>query len=341
MGETYKHAIAVVIFLGEPTAPTSSMGHDENYMIGTRVESALANTVPRWYERQWPIQEFVLAKSVLFQFGGETLNFTDTDMTSWMAGWVSRGIGPHVKALYKMVMSIDTLGIWFGTKQPRGIAVAATVASSATARDPRDKIYSLLGIIDQTEASMLDVDYNIIAEGLFARTTYTSIIAHQGWDDLVRIKPDDSTRNNGLPSWALDFARKRLPNQTYFQALDGLNNPRLRLEGCKSEAIQRMGVQLKSDTRSLIFSGICLDRVVATMSMRLFKPASAGNNGREDGSFGGRLVGLFQTAYSDGSIAVNPNLGFQYDERAIANASVTSLLDTGEEPDLFATDWVE
>ncbi|EME78762.1 uncharacterized protein MYCFIDRAFT_83881 [Pseudocercospora fijiensis CIRAD86] len=70
--------------------------------------------------------------------------------------------------------------------------------------DPRDKVYALLGLLDERESDLVTKDYNIGLDTLYIEATYAAIAANQNLHILQFVK---SARSDlALPSWAVDFS---------------------------------------------------------------------------------------------------------------------------------------
>lgn len=76
------------------------------------------------------------------------------------------------------------------------------------ASDSRDKIFSLLGILGQTQSPILDIprDYRISMGDLYVATVTELIKTSNRLDILAQVQDPSLTKVSGLPSWVPDFS---------------------------------------------------------------------------------------------------------------------------------------
>jgi hypothetical protein len=95
------------------------------------------------------------------------------------------------------------------------------------ATDPRDKVYSLLGITDQSRSPALDIprDYNLPVSTLYQGTVESIIRSSNTLNILAQVQDPSHTKLPNLPSWVPDFSVGSMPTtlfcspgQTYFSS---------------------------------------------------------------------------------------------------------------------------
>ena len=69
------------------------------------------------------------------------------------------------------------------------------------AGDPRDKVYSILGLVDPREAEMVEPDYSVPWETVFAKATFASISVQNSIEILEQLNNPGASRPSRLPSW--------------------------------------------------------------------------------------------------------------------------------------------
>lgn len=75
--------------------------------------------------------------------------------------------------------------------------------------DPRDKVYSLLGLLKDSHRAQIPVDYTLDVAQVFMQATYADIEASQNLDILCLVSRPCQIDIPALPSWAVDFTFAR------------------------------------------------------------------------------------------------------------------------------------
>ncbi|KAK5121746.1 hypothetical protein LTR85_004621 [Meristemomyces frigidus] len=113
------------------------------------------------------------------------------------------------------------------TFEPMPLAELRGLLHPAAATDPRDHVYSLLGLIPEGQADMIGTDYTILWDVVYAKATLASITfpdtvrfsgAHHritgpnDFECLVHSPRLSQTSEWALPSWTIDFTRDAYPD---------------------------------------------------------------------------------------------------------------------------------
>ena len=193
-----------------------------------KVDQAIRNIQPHWHDRAWIMQEFLLAKEVYLcfgrsrvRFGMHWLRFHVIGESSWpdtlpdfdnFFQKVNRfvqlrssvaGFGKHITSRDKLYAQAATI---LTTRDEVGLYNLIGYLNDADATDPKDFVYSLLGMVNKGEAQIIASEIGASCAQVYAVATYASIQVHQRLDILdyvtgVRRSPD-------LPTWAVDFAMR-------------------------------------------------------------------------------------------------------------------------------------
>ena len=165
---------------------------------------AIRNSSPRWHERVWVAQEYILAEKVRFCFGRRKL----TDYQALKA--LRHGFLLEDDDICSFARRIQDT--WDPFKESHTIETArdnfaegaiGAVADSA-ASDPRDRVYGVLGFIKKEERALVPVDYSLLPWEVFATATAASIAAQQNHKILAYVDLSGRVTAN-LPSWAVNF----------------------------------------------------------------------------------------------------------------------------------------
>ena len=175
---------------------------------------AVATSYPRWHQRAWTYQELVNARKLNWCFGpierskgsrvlGEYLSASyhhgrlslpcrlDPD-----AGIYLRFLGDHLVAAADMMSS---------TANKKTLLQHSECIVRMRASDPRDKIFSIKGVVPPSEAKFISTDYSKSLALVFAEATFASIAGSKFLDALCYADCTYSDRSVELPTWAIDF----------------------------------------------------------------------------------------------------------------------------------------
>lgn len=175
-----------------------------------------------WHERVWTMQEFILAREVNIYVGKYRLSLND-DVADHI---FSLGRLPkHASSTRKRLASFSThvshrlLEIKYtidnGMRGPVGLGsddpssrflqiIEAIAVTQAT--EPSDKIFGVLNILPLAEAEMIDVDYRLPCQEVYAKATYAGIRCLRDFRILLaRLVGDVNHESDTLASWVLDF----------------------------------------------------------------------------------------------------------------------------------------
>ena len=208
MGDIYRNARQVCIWLGEPQklmvmhflAAVNDLLHfrvdrQDRRWHGVRstskrraIRDADAATSPSWCNRAWVRQEYVLAPSVYFLVGSLSLKRTSDAIDA-------------VPALGVTLEQMDRLQSY-----PDMVTAIVNPWIVRQAKDPRDLVYSLRGIIRPEEAQLIQPDYSLPCEVVFAQATYAHIKAKGSFRILERFLAARPSSAPSLPSWVVDFS---------------------------------------------------------------------------------------------------------------------------------------
>lgn len=206
MDSIYKSAKKVLIWLGDAneSQPIVSSNHKWDLNCQADFTAATQNTRPVWWQRAWTLQEYVLANSQPRLCFGRCIHSVDEyleycaeiyQLMQFMPrGNITSSLRTVEDARKEIIQGGKKLTLLELLQDPR--------LSDAT--DPRDFVYSTLGLINEKEAESIHVDYAASVERVFAQATFAMIVAnnslkaikHAGWE---------GDGNATMPSWAMTF----------------------------------------------------------------------------------------------------------------------------------------
>lgn len=292
MGDVYRQATSVLVWLGEPgknaqgSTPLSTrrlfrvkpsvrdyMAHAET------LDKAISSTEPRWSTRQWVIQEFVLASHVYLCFGSIRIAYDKLALQDLL---LSRKTPlPNVLALHEATSDMVQVRLQI-SERAHSIAEAALYTSNAAATDPKDKVFSLLNMINPEETSIIGSNYEMSAAEIFARATYASLVVQNDYSILGLV--DFATcRDPCLPTWTVNFESADLPSTIPSRLMFNI--------GIQMPLISpgsTVPIKIDEDAKNLAIGGIPLDRIIKIIRL------PGDSNSVQNLYFAQQLISIFQ-----------------------------------------------
>jgi hypothetical protein len=235
MGHIYSNAIRVVIWLGEGSEESkeamlvlatmskygfldgtdlleadavlpgdSDFNEVEEYVKKhTNVLQSIRELLDRpWFQRMWVVQELVLAKTALMLCGSESLDWDNFSRALAVLihlepyqdskfDW-GEGLKRVVKMYAHRRMKIDQ----------RSISVLIHDYRDNLASDPKDKAYSLFGLIQDID---IDVDYTVPTEEVYIQIAVFIVTQQNSLDLLHSVQGTKGLPDLDLPTWVPDW----------------------------------------------------------------------------------------------------------------------------------------
>ena len=294
MASIYRNAISVNIWLGESgfVFPVDLRmlfqpwmlipSHEVMFMFIPRdmwrvfrnhplaMERAIAKTTPRWQDRAWTVQEFIVANQLRFYYGGRTAEH-DMDSLRYIREQAWDDL-PNLKSFIDHLGMVLThlkghhdnspkLGYKRSDEETLGLIDCVQSLAASQARDPRDKVYSIRGIINERERSLLRPDYTLTTALAFGTATHASMIARND-TEILRLITLANRRTDGLRSWIADFMDvERMVADVNLANIHLFKIPVLRLE----DHHPNWDVTFDSSKEALTIPGYPCDKVVDTL----------------------------------------------------------------------------
>jgi hypothetical protein len=174
----------------------------------------------KWFQRLWILQEAALAPSVLVYCGSKSVGW---DALAHLGEWVSNkalgslcnpseGLKVQGEHGFSLIKNLRILRI---QKWGDYVITLDRLLDMARIRDttePIDKVYAVLGMVDNATRVQIRVDYSDESRQQFVRT-YTlvgHILMHQLNGLRLLTKTDSKDILPGLPSWCPNFRSPRI-----------------------------------------------------------------------------------------------------------------------------------
>lgn len=180
-----------------------------------------------YFTRIWIVQEVALSRSLVVACGDDTISFSDLAVVAGIVSFWSEGKKVRNLSNILMVRALMPNAIQNGTADPswlfakvtngemksdKDLLSFASLFRGNNSTDPKDKIYALLGLLEEVEGSEtyeITPDYNLAVEQAYIQVA-EAILKHQRHLDLfgaVRYSPFRMRRkSHDLPSWVPDWS---------------------------------------------------------------------------------------------------------------------------------------
>lgn len=226
MGEIYNRAYRVIIWLGDlpdrlpllsqalfattlklPDIIKSRHLHAVALYRNRRrfqqaLEATLRDVRPRWHERVWTVQEYVLSRRNVY-YHGPFRWATLGDLELQFNSDAGMNDTPYLKAFFNSFHALQRLQLLSNEKID--LHQATVWISKRECTDPRDKIYGLLSLLPARVSANLIPDYTQPIEQVAMDATYAALLASNNMNIFTLAMVSDVPRTL-LPTWAIDFA---------------------------------------------------------------------------------------------------------------------------------------
>lgn len=201
MGRIYSQAEKVVVWLGDAEVPQSwdaRLWRDcppvaspeyipwmERVWQTDTLWRAIKHAYPRWWTRVWTIQEVVLAKAVDVSFGAVTVSWDG--LKRLLSPVVGRTDSPNFGDFALGLERIEALREAVRTKPPR-LLDTLVMTKTCSATDERDRVYSILSLVDPAESALCSVDYSLPQGQVFAQAACVAANTSNDFSVLISLK---------------------------------------------------------------------------------------------------------------------------------------------------------
>lgn len=163
-----------------------------------------------WWSRVWTIQEHVVAHKASFQFGRLEIDFdivrrgiNNIFESTIQSPSAYAKLDPISKeSLSTAYTKLSTLSL---PDTRESLLNALGAFRNRSSGDPRDKIYSLMGLFHESD-QVVNIDYTIPTEHLFKDFTLAWIQKHQNLEVLGHLHDPARRVHKDMPSFAIDWS---------------------------------------------------------------------------------------------------------------------------------------
>ncbi|GAW17943.1 hypothetical protein ANO14919_074120 [Xylariales sp. No.14919] len=207
MPQIYSRARGVLIYLGEEADDSDfclsalRLGRLERYKEadGLRFYKALSCLLSRrYFSRTWVLQEVALARTATVMCGDREILWTQLHE-------VKLEVSTSEKTRRLMETPVLRMRETKLYTTPDRLLDLLDISRGCAAKDPRDKVYALLGLIINHHSQRLTVDYSLCVKDLYIKVALHLALQH-GWDNIFRRAGVEYRSIHTLPSWAPDWS---------------------------------------------------------------------------------------------------------------------------------------
>jgi Heterokaryon incompatibility protein (HET) len=236
MRKIYEAAVETVVWLRESSERSKLCFRNlERLNIGDRFEGRDAPdpdlddlrvlSCPAWWSRVWVIQELVVSENVVLKAGHDELRWPKLEWPTMMMKWgLALDINYSLWRVWDLHRMYDTKTS-FEARTPLNISKLVASHRNASATDPRDMVFSLVGLSEDPEAAQLVPDYSLTTEKVFRNLFEYSVTKDKSLNIIgfsFGFIP-----NRDWPSWVPDWGRYTLESSPCPLINDTLDGNRL------------------------------------------------------------------------------------------------------------------
>lgn len=157
-----------------------------------------------WFERVWVFQESVVSAKVVFLLGTYYFPWDQVTRIAFLSlAPQSDGYSQMPPKSFILFARINSFRYLYPEQKKIPLGLLIGEGAGAKCADPRDFVYSLLGMAD-VETKDLPVDFNLPVSTLFVRATRHIIHKHRNLAILATV--EDGAIIQDLPSWTPDWS---------------------------------------------------------------------------------------------------------------------------------------
>jgi hypothetical protein len=230
-----------------------------------------------WWSRFWCVQEALLAKQAVVIYGHWRIPWTTVQiaiqnhirhLTTCCSDAEKLMGAPYYFEPDRLLIKADTIpgsSVVYNVDQMHNLEMLLREYRYKDCKDPRDKVYGILGIVNESKNGLLRPDYNLETRIVYTGAMRAIISQHAGTDGLRFLTGEGFNSNaHDLPSWVRDFSHQpditvlrhesnRMQAYGQYRCSKSLSHPPfiengsyLHLKGVHIDTVTKVGLTLSS-----------------------------------------------------------------------------------------------
>ncbi|KAI3319596.1 HET-domain-containing protein [Xylariaceae sp. AK1471] len=206
MPRIYSYAQRVLIYIGEGTDDSdfclNALGsgrtnsfEDQSFKIYISLKCLLSR---QYFSRVWVLQEIALARTATVICGDRHIMWTQLYNTNLEV----RHAQEIQSLVSRSILKMKEAELY---TTPDRLLDLLDISRRCKAKDPRDKVYALLGLIIDHHSQGLEADYNLSVKDLYIKVALDLALRH-GWKNILLRAGTAHRSIDTLPSWVPDWS---------------------------------------------------------------------------------------------------------------------------------------
>ncbi|KAI3337447.1 HET-domain-containing protein [Xylariaceae sp. AK1471] len=154
-----------------------------------------------YFSRAWVLQEIALARKAILICGDRQIPWTQLSRSNVMPSIVKLASTPVIR--FEDAKMYTT---------PERLLDLLDLSRNCDAKDPRDKVYAILGLVIDKTHHGLEADYNLSIEELYTKVALRLASRH-GWAKVLQRAGSPRRHIKSVPSWVPDWSCRVLGDQ--------------------------------------------------------------------------------------------------------------------------------
>lgn len=247
----YDHQVAVAHAKeGEDERPVEPTGHEHDNFARIQAFSERP-----WFSRAWTFQEACLSADTYVRCGQHQLAWQTFVSAALYLN--TRGMSGVFGSQSDTILALAHFAVANPARQEPFLSVALPLTRNLQSTDPRDKVFSLLGMVCTEGLGMMSTSYQLPVADIYCMAAKATIAQERGLSVLS--SAGGRLCYQSLPSWVPDW---RVPRRTaVLHGYDWPSPSHLYNVNQGSSFENEMGTDLGSDPRVLRAVGARIDKI--------------------------------------------------------------------------------
>lgn len=223
----------------------------------------------QWFHRLWVIQEVTVSRQVVVHCSRSEIAWSRLVSATTCAFELAGVL--HMLGNYSTFgASVENVRKARLDGKPKSLTSMLIEFSHYGASDPRDKVFSLLGLASAQDRKLVEIDYRSPPETTYLNTTVAILKQSRNLDILCAVnrnsEKEAEVQNPKLPTWVRDYKDSPIPTALCLMPWHNINSrPRMeRGPRFRASGLSQSEPAFSDDLKKLSLKGFVLDTVART-----------------------------------------------------------------------------